>query len=1120
MTSVRLAGVSGLLLLASAGVLGTAASRKPAEPGESSKRTATTPEAGSPRWLRVDYGAVVDRRELTHSGEPVGVLLDRLGGRGMPPEGERADDALAFRLLDPLLEPYAFTLEDALDSVGPPHDPPYVEIGGLWETGEAQPAWVELCRARKYLLESDGEGHLRAILPAAALEALAWDDALPELDPAAVAEGAWKEAWPVLRHALAAERRRLQREGGGKPPELSVEVHAYRHLASRSAFVLGASAWRTVVTDTGPLPGTPPLDLAALSAILAKGLTIEGARLERGGTIRWFTSDPDKPPTILGRAPELSDLAVAYRAVARGGLGEPYMSLDRAAVPYRADVNYGGRLRDTAIGTVSLLSDVRFKTFSVGIDLLGKGDAREAVRRTLPRIRTHVERFASDPAAAGVMSQQTRFWFYPDDIDLTLSEGFDVLAFRRARMTAASERVKDAAVAVSDPAWTRQTIDFINGEHDGLASVFTEVGELDTVARLLAVFTWLDAARARGLPVPDLDALLAVPLPPVPTPREFPELLSYDVLPPAAGAGPVDVFDRTAVGDALSRLDPRPGRALEPLPSLDRAEAMLDKRVPDQAAFAAEIDAQRATADPATLDRMAYRALRLVMHARVLATLPGSGRATVEARRTKEPETRVFSVGIGGIDLGMRQALARAKRSGGRLAVGGGRSHGGSPSEAGPARRPAEETSPGATPPAALETAGLPPTEMPDHGLGPAKDRTVATLPGEHGTVTFARRPGSIVMHGTWTRAGLAAIPWDEVRTSDESPDVRVRRRLGDPEGRAPVFQRVENGRFISYRFEHSGSTMTAASLPASVPPGVLREPGPEPGGAPVDAASLPQGLAVLDVEPSGSAAQSLPTTFRARIRAAGGRDVAAEVPRALLQRIAAGRDADPAPDRPVPGFMPARQILSGGRALMVMEKGSDAAPRWTRALQPESGEEDAARLAGGLGAWWGGDPASAGASAVVGTDGAGSAVRWSKAAPLDGTIAVVAPPEAFPALAAPLAKRVPAGGVAPSSARAVLVVSAESPGLLGRRLRALSQDPAMSGRFLAVVSLGGTIRTDLPWSLLSEGKLSAVGICEAGPAGWARAVDAASAWTASAGSAQAKGKHPEEIPGPFVWFY
>ena len=45
------------------------------------------------------------------------------------------------------------------------------------------------------------------------------------------------------------------------------------------------------------------------------------------------------------------------------------MSLDRGRAPWVAAVNFGGRLRDTSIGLVSLLCDVRFKTFSAGLDL-------------------------------------------------------------------------------------------------------------------------------------------------------------------------------------------------------------------------------------------------------------------------------------------------------------------------------------------------------------------------------------------------------------------------------------------------------------------------------------------------------------------------------------------------------------------------------------------------------------------------------------------------------------------------------------------------------------------------------------------------------------------------------
>ena len=136
----------------------------------------------------------------------------------MPPPGERRDDALAYRLLDPLLEPFAFVLADALDTLNSPPDPPMAEVGSLWESGEAQPAWVELVRARRLFVESDGEGHVRAYLPASTLEADATEGLPESKDPVRLAEQAWDEAWPVLRHAL--------HELPGRPrrrPELTFE---------------------------------------------------------------------------------------------------------------------------------------------------------------------------------------------------------------------------------------------------------------------------------------------------------------------------------------------------------------------------------------------------------------------------------------------------------------------------------------------------------------------------------------------------------------------------------------------------------------------------------------------------------------------------------------------------------------------------------------------------------------------------------------------------------------------------------------------------------------------------------------------------------------------------------
>jgi len=89
--------VAALALALSAGGLAVAVARKAPSPKPPAAAPAEIVQASPPPpWLRVEYGALLDRRRLTHSGEPVGALLNRLGGRPFPSPGERAEDALLF----------------------------------------------------------------------------------------------------------------------------------------------------------------------------------------------------------------------------------------------------------------------------------------------------------------------------------------------------------------------------------------------------------------------------------------------------------------------------------------------------------------------------------------------------------------------------------------------------------------------------------------------------------------------------------------------------------------------------------------------------------------------------------------------------------------------------------------------------------------------------------------------------------------------------------------------------------------------------------------------------------------------------------------------------------------
>src|SRR5262249_23138840 len=158
-----------------------------------------------------------------------------------------------------------------------------------------------------------------------------------------------------------------------------------------------------------------------------------------------------------------------------------------------------------------------------------------------------------------------------------------------------------------------------------------------------------------------LDALLALELPAQPTPRTFPQLLAFSAIPPAGSAQPVAVYNQTRVGEALDRLQPPSGDAFPAPRRLARARAALDPQRSDQAARARELDQyDPKTLDDSAIDLLAYLAERVRLHQLVLGTLPAGSREEVEKRKKEIEGLRTISTGIGGLDLGMSKALARA----------------------------------------------------------------------------------------------------------------------------------------------------------------------------------------------------------------------------------------------------------------------------------------------------------------------------------------------------------------------------------------------------------------------------------------------------------------------------
>jgi hypothetical protein len=373
------------------------------------------------------------------------------------------------------------------------------------------------------------------------------------------------------------------------------------------------------------------------------------------------------------------------------------------------------------------------------------------------------------------------------------------------------------------------------------------------------------------------------------------------------------------------------------------------------------------------------------------------------------------------------------------------------------------------------------------------------------------------VRQGTYAAPDHARVSWDEVVLGIEGPEARARRRTADAAGKQVVFERVEDGRFLRYGFERSGGTLRAK-------PGVAAPPGDAFGvsASPAAAAAAPPPLVLMDLppaaEPRTSGERGESASIGVRLRGTDGRERVASFPRSLLQRLIRGREVDLTPERPLQALTPAAAVLGTSRTLMVLAQPDETRPPWSGLTAERPGEEDAARLAFALTRWWSSDPSSPGV-AVCGVDPIASPPRWERAPRLDGKLAVVAPESAFPAQAAAFRaglEGLPGG----AGASVVVIVSAESPGLLGRRLRALATDPAYAGRIVAVASFGGPLRGDLPASILGDGRLAALGLYEAGPVGLTKSIAEIARFARSAASDASKGRRIEDLPGPFTWYY
>ncbi len=431
---------------------------------------------------------------MVRTGRPLGEVL---GAADQSPD--------ARGIVQPILDPYTELLPEMLEMSEQPAMAPYRSVVDYFPVGSAQPAWVAILRGGRVLVQSDGDRGARIFLPGES------------------AHSAYDLWYPVIRHALSS----LARVSGDT---LRVAVYAYRHRYSRSELELNPRPW-LISAARFPVPaGKIPLDLSLLAAFFQGDMVPGGAAIDdRAGLLL----DPAlaELPTLSGYPVTLADLAVAYRAVSRAGDNEAFISLDPNPDPTAATVSFGGFLEHTHIGATVLEADKRFKTITCGLDPNSFQDVRSLMSFAHPGFYTSAERDIATDAMPSGKWIGTRFWFYPESIEIETDPEYRTATVVNAQFTADAERQRDD---FADPAAferfkrrslsssIRDCIDDLNRNYELYAAVFPELAELKNVARLFGICSWLKRGRGARL---DLDALLSVDVPAYITPETKPQLI-------------------------------------------------------------------------------------------------------------------------------------------------------------------------------------------------------------------------------------------------------------------------------------------------------------------------------------------------------------------------------------------------------------------------------------------------------------------------------------------------------------------------------------------------------------------------------------------------------------------
>ena len=439
------------------------------------------------QWVRISYDDLVDKETITHGGQTIGVLLNKISNSPPPhPEG-------IFAELQPYLEPFSFICNDIVDSTKSGDVMPHLDVVADYPAGSRQPAWAALFREGHYQLFI-GDGKARLFLKGKSPVNL------------------FNRHYSVIRHPL---REALATTGADK---MTLAVYAFENDYTS----------RTISLDLNPLllevdanqlgRKSKPLPLADLAAFFNRGITLEAAEIDADANF-YLYGTPSARRTIANRPESLEDFAVIYRSMFHYGNNAPYISLDRNEDNRYAKVNFGGLLEDTGVGNVVLEADKLFKTMSTGLDPNTHEFIKGRIVKEVPGFLTEDDRSLNEVRNKEKGHIQIRYWFYPDHIRCATDGRIGVV--ESYQLFADTERM-DNKVTPDPP--SRNTIDHLNRNFADYVRALHTYRELSTVGRIMAIVTWLQQSNSRNQI--DLDALLSVELSPFKTPRRTKKLVA------------------------------------------------------------------------------------------------------------------------------------------------------------------------------------------------------------------------------------------------------------------------------------------------------------------------------------------------------------------------------------------------------------------------------------------------------------------------------------------------------------------------------------------------------------------------------------------------------------------